>query len=162
MSVAELKLTAAELGEVLGGLTARRIRQLAEDGTFPRPSRGKFPLVACVSAYLALRESATDGDELKRERAGLVRAQRRRVELENSVSEGKLVDVETVATAWEGHIARARAKFLAMPDRLALPLAAEPDPQRVAEVLRQEIHAALHELADEGEEDDGPDDRDPA
>lgn len=44
-------VTAAELGRALD-LTARRIQQLAKDGVIPRSSRGKYPLLRAVRAYV--------------------------------------------------------------------------------------------------------------
>jgi hypothetical protein len=72
-------LTATELGRVLG-LTARRVRQLHEEGQFERSERGQYPLAACVQAYVAAIEAQSDPEELKRERIALLKAQRRRIE----------------------------------------------------------------------------------
>lgn len=72
-------VSASDLGRVLN-LTARRVRQLHEEGVFPRSERGRYPLAACVQAYVATIEAASDPEELKRERIELMRAQRARIE----------------------------------------------------------------------------------
>lgn len=87
MKVQDITLTASELGEVLN-LTARRIRQYAEEGVFQRVGRNQYPLAANVQAYIAATETPAEGDDLRRERVALVKAQTRRIELENAAKEG--------------------------------------------------------------------------
>lgn len=88
-------VTAKELGALLN-LTPRRIRQLAEQGTFPRAERGRYPLADCIRANVTALERRDDGDELRDERLGLVRAQRRRIELDNQAREASTADL-----AWQ-------------------------------------------------------------
>lgn len=86
MEVKDIELTATELGAVLG-ITSRRVRQLAEDGVFERAARGRYGLINCVQAYIAAQDR--NGNEaLHDERLGLIRAQRRRIELQNAAREG--------------------------------------------------------------------------
>ena len=86
MDLKAFTCTASEIGDVLD-LTDRRVRQLAEEGVFPRASRGQYPLRECVLAYVAAQ--ATTGDvELRSEKIALLKAQRRRIELDNSNREG--------------------------------------------------------------------------
>ncbi len=87
MNINEFTLNAADLGKVLN-VTARRVRQLAEDEVFPRRGRGQFPLIECTQAYLALVEAPAEGDELRAERVRLIQAQARRIEIENAAKEG--------------------------------------------------------------------------
>ncbi|ESZ17511.1 hypothetical protein X735_12575 [Mesorhizobium sp. L2C085B000] len=102
-------VTAAELGDVLN-LTDRRIRQLAEEGVFERAGRGRYPLAGSVQAYIAAQET-DESDELRREKIALMRAQRRRIELDNLVREGTEADLDfqdifigTISTWWFLHI----------------------------------------------------------
>lgn len=85
-------VTASELGDVLD-LTDRRIRQLAEEGVFERESRGKYKLRDCVLAYITTIET-DESDELRKERIALMRAQRRRIELDNMVREAAEADLD--------------------------------------------------------------------
>jgi hypothetical protein len=89
MDILTLSVTAKELGDVLG-LTDRRIRQLAEEGVLDRVERGRYPLANSVQAYLAAQ--AAEDDELREERIKLVRAQRRRLELQNEATEASEAD----------------------------------------------------------------------
>lgn len=94
MSFTTLTVTASELGDVLD-LTDRRIRQLAEEGVFQRESRGRYPLAASVQAYIAAQEN-DESDELRRERISLMKAQRRRLELDNEFRESTVDEI-----AWQ-------------------------------------------------------------
>jgi hypothetical protein len=85
MNFKALTVTATEMGVVLG-LTDRRVRQLAEEGVFDRVERGRYPLAASVQAYIAAQEQ-DESDELRQERIALMKAQRRRIELDNASRE---------------------------------------------------------------------------
>lgn len=91
MDFMTLTCTAKEIGDVLD-ITDRRVRQLAEEGVFERETRGKYRLRDCVLAYIASIET-DESDELRRERIALMKAQRRRIELDNSVREGAETDL---------------------------------------------------------------------
>ncbi|MBZ9927757.1 hypothetical protein [Mesorhizobium sp. BR1-1-4] len=80
------------MGDVLD-LTDRRVRQLAEEGVFDRVERGQYPLAASVQAYIATME-ADESDELRRERIGLMKAQRRRLELDNEFKESTVDEID--------------------------------------------------------------------
>ena len=88
VNIDDLTLNATELGKVLGGLSARRVRQLAEEEVFVRAERGRFPLIPNVAAYVAQIENRTDPEDLRTERIALIRAQTRRIELDNRLKEG--------------------------------------------------------------------------
>ncbi|RUU11031.1 hypothetical protein EOD23_11585 [Mesorhizobium sp. USDA-HM6] len=88
-----LRVSARQLGTVLD-LTDRRIRQLAEEGVFPRIDRGQYLLIDCVQAYIATVAAGTETDDLRQERIQLMRAQRRRIELDNLVREGTEADLD--------------------------------------------------------------------
>lgn len=109
MNYKTLTVTASELGDVLD-LTDRRVRQLAEEGIFERASRGKYPLASSVQAYITAQE-ADESDELRKEKIALMRAQRRRIELDNLVREGTEADLDfqdvfigTISTWWLLHL----------------------------------------------------------
>lgn len=87
----DLEVTAAELGSLLG-IGERRVQQLAKAGVFERVSRGKYRLGACIQAYVATIEGRAEPDDLRQQRIGLLRAQRRRIELDNQRSEGSGAD----------------------------------------------------------------------
>ncbi|HLA35374.1 MAG TPA: hypothetical protein VJ001_10975 [Rhodocyclaceae bacterium] len=104
-------------------------------------------------AYIArLREQAAGrlakGDlDLTTERAGLSRAQRERVELQNAVLRGSLVDVEGVRFAVTNLAAYTRSGFELIADKLSGRLAAIATERECHAVLSTEIEQVLSDLA---------------
>jgi len=142
----------AELADHLG-LSVTRVSQLKSAGILPKAPRGKHDLDACRVAYLAhLREvaagrSAAYGDlDLASERARLAAAQAMKVERENKIADGLYLEVAVVHRLVTGSFARVRAKLLALPSKLA-PLVAATTPAKAAAILKNDIYAALNELA---------------
>jgi hypothetical protein len=90
----EMHVSAAELAGVLG-VTPRRVRQLTEEGLIKPAHHGKYDLAACARAYIARLEADRAGAaaELRGEKVALVRAQRRRVELDNEHRQGSQADL---------------------------------------------------------------------
>lgn len=105
MNINEFTLNASDLGKLLN-ITARRVRQLAEEEVFPRRGRGQYPALECTQAYLALVEAPAEGDELRTERVRLLQAQVRRVELQNAAAEGT-----SDALDWQFQAILALARF---------------------------------------------------
>jgi hypothetical protein len=66
--------------------------------------------------------------------------------LEADLLESKLVDTEEVLIAWRKAIARTKAKFIAIPAKLALELLVMDEPAQIQILLNQVIHEALAEL----------------
>ena len=65
----ETEVGATELATVLG-LTARRIQQMGQDGTFVTVSRGKYLLAENVQRYINfLSKPAVDEEDAKMEKA---------------------------------------------------------------------------------------------
>ncbi|MCA1492752.1 hypothetical protein I6F11_17670 [Ensifer sp. NBAIM29] len=93
LNINELTVTAKELGDVLD-LTDRRVRQLADEGVFERSGRGRYPLAACVQAYIASLNTNEADDSLRAERVALMRAQRRRIEIDNDFRAGTENDMQ--------------------------------------------------------------------
>lgn len=103
-------------------------------------------------AYIRrLREQAagraTNGDlTLATERAGLARAQRVRIEMENAREQRLLVRVEEIEPRMKAAAVHARALWLEAAPRLARELPG--DPIQREEMLQAEFEAFLHRLAD--------------
>ena len=91
--ISDQTVTGPQLGEILN-ITARRVRQLAEEGIFERVGRGRYSLVASIQAYIATIEARADGEDLRAERIALLRAQTRRVQLDNARKETTDRDVD--------------------------------------------------------------------
>ena len=135
-------------------MTDRHLRRLCKAGDGPPQSPdGRFPARE-FGAWQRAREKAKyitspGGIRLDpvAERARLHQAQADHAELELAELRGKSVLSEHVLEYWAGMVAAVRAKFLALPSKIAVRVAA---PGKVAEVeaqIRELIYEALSELA---------------
>lgn len=91
---------------------------------------------------------ALDPDQLdlSKERARLAHHQANKVSLEEDTLRGKLVPVEEVKRNWCEMVAAARAKLLALPQRIAQVAVGGSSIREVEESARKEIYDALREL----------------
>ena len=69
-------------------------------------------------------------------------------EMKEAEMRGLLIRADSVRSAWANKISAARDALLQIPYRLAPVLAAEPDLDRVAELLEAELRQALQQLSD--------------
>lgn len=81
------------------------------------------------------------------ERARLTHHQANIAQMEEAVKRGQLIPADTVRHTWSQMIAKARAKLLAMPAKLALRLSAISDVTQVQAELQTAQYEALAELA---------------
>lgn len=58
-------MSADQLGQILDGLTPRRVRQLAEQGVIPKASRGRYPVIEAVQGYVRFLKNETRSARLK-------------------------------------------------------------------------------------------------
>ena len=84
------------------------------------------------------------------ERAKLTRLQAEKVTLELEQQRGNLLPMELVIAAWQGHIANARAKLLALPPKAASQVLGMESYLEVEHAIREIIYEALDELACDG------------
>jgi phage terminase Nu1 subunit (DNA packaging protein) len=97
------------------------------------------------------RDQDEDGDDRlnpAQEKARLDKAKADHEELKVDRLRGTLLLADAVEDAWVGMVMAARAKMDAMPSKLAARLAAEKDPMKVEQILREELDIARQELAD--------------
>jgi phage terminase Nu1 subunit (DNA packaging protein) len=136
----ETLVTDEELGALVG-VSGRRIRQLAEQGTLDRPERGRYALGASLRALLD--EAAGDGSELNKQRVRKLRAEADRVELELARARGEvapLSEFEKVQTARNTLI---RTRVMEVPRRAVLALLGEKSELRWKQILTEELRLAL-------------------
>lgn len=106
-------------------LSDRSVRELRDEGVFSADGRGRLDLDACRVAYIRhLREraagrSADQDDELKRERALLVREQRERIAIQNAVARRELAPVSAMSNAVVSMIEIVKAKLRRLPAKAA-------------------------------------------
>ena len=99
----------------------------------------------------AARYTKKDGAaDIAEEKARLTKAQADKAELEVSELEAKLIPADLVADTWIDYVANARAKLLGLPSRVAHQVLTLDSYAEVEEVIKQQVHEALQELAENG------------
>lgn len=109
-----------------------------------------------VVEHLYRSQPGSPVEDFDNQRERLAAAQAEKVEMENAVRAGQLVEANKVMAAWADHVAAARSKLLGTPTKIG-PMATNiKDPNVIATIVRTEIYAAINELADwEPPEPDG-------
>lgn len=114
----------------------------------------KYSLPAALKWFIAHEraryESVEGVSNLDAERAGLAREQRKRIEMQNAVRRGELLEVDVVTAAAGELLGTLRASLLALPAALAGILEAtarEGGAPAVEALLRDRIEGALLELS---------------
>ena len=130
-NLAEKEVTTTQLASIIG-LTARRIRQLSQDGVLVSSSPGKYILSDAVQAYIGslarggmAKEEAEEAKELS----------------------GQMHRSEDVAAMTAELIYTIRGALMALPSRVAINAAALSDPAEVAEYMRGEVNQIAEEIA---------------
>ena len=116
----------------------------------PHTKKGKqvFINIDTLNTWLDTRS----GGELDytQERAKLTRLQAEKVTLELEQQRGNRLPMELVIAAWQGHIANARAKMLALPPKAAAQAVGMESYLEVEQAITELIHEALDELSTDG------------
>lgn len=125
----------------LAGVSARRIRQLAEDGRLERIGQNKFVLGDSIRALL--EDAAGNGSQLQRERTRKVAADATRAELEVAKAMGEVAPLAEIERAWNLKFATIRQIMTTIPSRVAGRIIGERDERKIKDVLREEINDGL-------------------
>jgi phage terminase Nu1 subunit (DNA packaging protein) len=144
--------TAADVNTIaeVFGLTPRSIQNLEKQGIAVRVAHGQYDLVASVRNYitsLQAEASPQEDSEFAVARTRVYRARAEILEAQSQALRGQLHDAELVKEVVTEGISDIRAKFLAIPTRLAPILADEPDPAKCSEIIRDAIYEALTECS---------------
>ena len=133
-------------------ITPRRLNQLHDDGVIKPIKRGTWELVDTLHGYIHfLRKGqpvAAGSPDLRAERTRLTKEQADRAAMDNKEKREETLPVAVVKEVWEGIIAAVRARFLALPGRLAVnhpDLVDYATTERLARVL---VDEALNELSE--------------
>ena len=149
----ESEVSTTELATVLG-VTARRVQQMAQDGTIIPARRGYFQLGDAVQRYINfLSKPHVSEAEQKLETARkqseaqlkLSKAQLAKMEVEEL--KGRLHRAEDVEAFTEDLIYTIRSALLSLPGRLSVDVAATSSPAEASECIRKEVHAIMRELS---------------
>ena len=137
-----------QLAESLG-MSVRNIQILEQRGLVVRVGHGKYDLGASVRNFVAhIEAEASPADtEFELQRTRVYRARAEILEAQSQALRGQLHDAELVKEVVTEGISDIRAKFLAIPSRLAPILADEPDPAKCSEIIRDAVYEALTECS---------------
>ena len=132
------------------GVTSRTLRDWPDA---PRHADGSYDGRALV-AWAVARSGGSENTEHPTQRERLAAAQAEKVEAENRVRRGELVEIEQTAQGWDDIVLATRAKLLSLPTKLAPQLVRQSDPNAISRAIADEIDHALAELAREDGADD--------
>ena len=142
------------------GVTSARISQLTKLGIIVKEGKNAYNLLESSANYIRYLQAGnsgasvvTDGDEVTgddyhRHRARLYKAKADTAELEASLLRGSVHSSESVEAVWDDLIASARAKLLALPNRLAGSLQGLTDITLIKSKLEDAVTDSLLELAE--------------
>lgn len=158
-SATGLAVSAKELGDYLEGITARRVQQLAAEGVLPKVGRGKYPLKACVLAYLqhVHGQHAKELAEVRQKQAPdspakqrLESAQARMAEIKVARLQGELMTVQQFERCLGDAYSRVRAQMMNLGPRLAPDVIDRPleEAVEVIDDMMRDILEALHRADD--------------
>lgn len=150
----ESEVSTTELACILG-ITARRVQQMAQDGTLPTVRKGRFLLAESVQRYIKfLSLDPIDEEDKKLEKArrvadATIKTSKATVaKLEAEELKGTMHRSEDVASMTEDLVYTIRGTLNALPGRLAVDTAAAASPAETSEIIRKEVHKVMRELAD--------------
>lgn len=142
---AETLVSDVELAAVVG-VSARRIRQLAEAGALERVDRAKYALGPSVRALLD--NAAGTGSAIQRERTRLVKAQADRAEIKVAIARREVAPIEEFASVWAELCASIRVNVMNVPARAVQQLLGCADESEFKDKLRAELVLALTAAAE--------------
>lgn len=163
----EYWLTAANLGEILG-CSYRTVENWAANNKIKQNSRGQYGVISAFEYKIEqLEDKIAQKDEFiaqinedspNRKKAVLCNLKlEAEIETQKAIAEIKklelaklnesMVDAEEVLLAWQNLIASCKAKFLALPAKLALELSGLDNPEEIQSRLTSVIYEALTELS---------------
>lgn len=139
---------------VLTGLTARRVQQLIQDGTFTTESKGLMRAGDTLEKHRnMLRNSKEDEEDRKIERArraseAQMKASKATIaKYEAEELKGTMHRAEDVAAMTEDLVFTIRGALMALPGRLAVDVSTANTPAEASEIIRKEVHKVMRELA---------------
>ena len=154
-NIDSITVSAAVLGDMFG-VTDRRIRQMAEEGTVVRAAKGRYKLVESVKNYLLTLKLAAEGVGVEladgeinfdEEKALHERVKRHISELKLQVMKGELHKAEDVQIVMMDMLVAFKTKIMSIPSKVA-PILENREVAFIKERLTKEVIEALNELKD--------------
>lgn len=149
----ESEVSTTELAAVLG-VTARRVQQLAQDGTLPTVRKGRFLLADSVQRFIRFSAAAPVDEEdqrlekTRRKSEVQIKASKATIaRLEAEELRGLMHRAEDVEAITEDLVYTVRGGLMALPGRLAVDVAACGTPAEASAVIRREVYKLMGELA---------------
>ncbi len=133
---------AAEVGRWLG-ISRQRVSKLRESKVITGRT-----LEEQVRSYVAHLRDGRGTAQLTAERCELVKAQRMRIEREEKVALGKLLDADEAVAGWQGLVANCRQRLLCLPSAIAPALLGMEAIPAIEAAIRDRLYEAMAELAD--------------
>ena len=154
-SIDSITVSASVLGDLFG-VTDRRIRQMAEEGTVARAAKGRYKLVESVKNYLLTLKLAAEGVgveladgeiNFEEEKALHERIKRHISELKLQIMKGELHKAEDVEIVMMDMLVAFKTKIMGIPSKVA-PILENRDAAFIKDRLTKEVIEALNELKD--------------
>ena len=136
-------------------ISTRHLLRLVKEGVLIRAEgkRGRYPITNVTLYVKYLRErnfpSQASQSDLQTEKLRLAKAQADRTEMEVEMLKESVIKADEVVDKWSDLIGNCRAKLLNTPAKIAHLVIAADDYATVEELIKNEIHEALHELSEQ-------------
>ena len=149
----ETEVNATSLAAALG-LTARRVQQMAQDGTLTTVRTGRYRLRDSIRRYIAFisdsKESVEDRKIERARRASEAQMKASKATIAKYEAEelkGTMHRAEDVEVMTEDLVFTIRGALMALPGRLAVDVSTANTPAEASEIIRKEVHKVMRELA---------------
>lgn len=132
------------------GLTPRRYRQLAKQGSVPPVKDGKIVFILAVKSLIGYYRNLAQGQgtlSLTDARTREANADARLKELELKKALGEVVEAATAMKLWGRIVSNIRAKLLSLPSKISPMLLGLLSIAEIKEKLDQEVYETLTELS---------------
>ena len=148
-----LDVTDAQLAALLS-MSARRVRQLAEEGTLVRTAPGRFNLAAAVRAMI--EQASGTGSEFQRQRTRKMTADASTAELELARARAEVAPISEMENLWNMRCGLIKTNMMNIPRRAALQHLGCTNETEFKSKLREEIVLALQAAAENSLDADEP------
>lgn len=146
----DTEVSTTELAAVLG-LTARRVQQMAQDGTIDVVKKGKFNLKDSIRRYIEFISKDKELGSLEQKQLDaevqLKEAKATKAMLEVRELQGEMHRSEDVADMTEDLIYSIRGMLIALPGRLAVDIVNVSSAAEVSDLIRREIYKVMSEIS---------------